>query len=133
MMSVSKKLLWQQGFVAQYAEIDLAVNPSDGVGRGVVIPDHILPHWSNAINFAVALFAETYAWQLPVVAEMTVRVQSIRAVPGDTTLCALAYVTFQALCSAWNVDGEQVFSFNQSSGSYSFNLPTLGASSPTPV
>ena len=132
-MNVSKKLLWQQGAVAQYAEIDLFVAPSDGEGISIAIPDHVLPPWKEAIRFGVALFAERYAWQQPAVAQMAVRVESLKAVPGDTSLFSLAYVTFQALCSAWNIDGEGMFAFNRSSGSYSFNLPTLGGTTPSPI
>jgi hypothetical protein len=112
-MNVSKKFRWQQGAVAQYAEIDLFVVPSDGNGISIAIPDHVLPPWTEAIRFAVTLFSESYVWQQPKVAQMAVRVKSIKAVPGDTTLFSLAYVTFQALCSAWNIDGERVFAFNR--------------------
>lgn len=133
MMNVSKKLLWQQGAVAQYAEIDLFVASSGGEGISVAIPDHVAPPWAEAIRFAVALFGESYAWQQPAVAQMAVRVRSIKAVPGDTTVFSLAYVTFQALCSAWNIDGEGVFAFNRSTGSYSFSLPTLGGTTPSPI
>jgi hypothetical protein len=132
-MNVSKKLVWQQGAVAQYAEIDLFVASSDGEGISIAIPNHILPQWSDAIRFGVTLFSESYAWQQPAVARMAVRVQSLKAVPCDTTLFSLAYVTFQALCSAWNIDGEGMFAFNRSSGSYSFNLQTLGGTTPSRI
>jgi len=124
-MNVSKKLLWQQGLVAQYAEINLDVEHSDDSEINTIVPDHIQPHWSNAIRFGVALFAESYTWQQPAVARMTVRIQAIKAVPGDTSVCSLAYVTFQALCSAWNIDGEKVFAFDRSSGNYSFSRPAF--------
>ena len=60
------------------------------------------------------------------VAQIDVSILSITAVPGDTTLCSLAYVAFHALCSASNVDGEQVFAFDRSSGRFSISLPSLG-------
>ena len=132
-MNVSKKLLWQQGAVAQYAEIEVFVAPSDGEGIDISIPDHVLPPWTEAIRFGMALFVASYAWQQPAIAQMAVRVESLKTVPCDTTLFSLAYVTFQALCSAWNIDGESVFAFNRSSGSYSFNLPTLGGTTPLPI
>ena len=118
-MIVSKKLLWQQGAVAQYAEVGLVITASDT--NVIVIPDHIRPHWSVAIRFGVGLFVEQFAWQQPTIAQMAVHVQSLKAVPGDTTLLALAYVTFHAICSAWNVDAEQMFVFDRSSGSFSFD------------
>ncbi len=122
MKNVSKKLLWQQGVVAQYAEIDLDVAMLESESINIILPDHLLSHWSDAIRFAVSLFSESFAWQQPAITQMTVRILSIKAVPGDTTLFSLAYVTFHALCTAWNVDGEQIFAFDQSSGNYLFKI-----------
>jgi hypothetical protein len=124
-MKVSKKLLWQQGAAALFAEIEIDVERSNGAGIEIRCPDSIQPQWSNAISFAANLFTESFAWREPMVAQIDVSILSISAVPGDTTLCSLAYVAFHALCFASNVDGEQVFAFDRSSGAFSIGLPGL--------
>lgn len=117
----SKKLAWQQGAFAQHAEIELVVEPREVEGISVIILEDVSPHWSNAIRFGVTLFAEHFAHGSPAVAQMGVRVESLKTMPCDTTPIALAYVTFQALCSAWGMDGEEVFVFNRPTGSYLFD------------
>lgn len=124
-MKVSKKLLWQQGTVALFAEIEIDVERSNGTEIEIRCSDTTEPHWSNAISFAANLFSESFAWREPTVAQIDVLILSIKAVPGDTTLCSLAYVAFHAICTACNIDGEQVFTFDRSSGRFSINLPSL--------
>ncbi len=125
-MKASKQLHWQHGAVALYAEIHLDVESSQGERQELTIAQPVPPQYSGAIQFAVNLFVETYGWQDSALANLDVTVLSIKGVPGDTTLCAIAYVTFQAICDAFNRDGELSFSFNRGSGTFSINLPSVG-------
>ncbi len=132
-MKTSHKLSWQQGVVAQFAEIDLVIKQRFSGKIGLTLPDNVLSEWADAIRFGVTLFRNSYASKNPAIGNMLVQVRAINGVPSDTTTCALAYVTFQSLCSAWNIDGEQLFAFDRSTGNYSFRYSTLwGEWKPTP-
>lgn len=127
-MNNSKKLAWQQGSAALYAEIDLEVTIVDNQLFRVIIPEGVQPKWSDAIRFAAHLFVECYAWKNPQLANATIAVNEIKTVSSDTTVCSLAYVTFQALCSACRLDGEEKFSFNRILGSFAINQRESGIS-----
>lgn len=122
-MQVSKKLSWQKGGFAIFAEVNADIERSGANGIEIRWNEEVEPRWSCAISFAANLFTESFAWEHPHVNQSTMRVLSIGVVPGDTSVTALAYVAFHALCAAYNLEGEHVLNFDRLSGSFSIRLP----------
>jgi len=116
---ITNKFLWTQGAFGMIAEISLDVADSD-VHKTVF--DTAAPEkYQSAVRFSVNAFVDAYGWKNEKIRTAKITIHSIPIVPSDTTLMALAYVTFRALGEACGIDVESVFFFDDSSGKFSFN------------
>jgi hypothetical protein len=117
-MNHSHRIAWQKGNIGVFAEIALNVQSATGQQHMLVIEQSIGGQMKDAIRFGVALFLESFGYRQKEIAECAIVVQSVKIVPGDTTTCSLAYVTFHALCNAFDIDGKVMFDFDSKSGSF---------------
>jgi hypothetical protein len=120
-MKHSKRLAWQHGTTGIFAEVVLEVEHIPGQQYHVATNECIDLRWMNAIHFGAACFVESFSCFRREVGECAISVHSVRAVPGDTTVCSLAYVTFHSLCAAFNLDGGDRFLFDTMTGAFRLN------------
>lgn len=114
-MNASGRLRWQRGLWVRYAGIEISVDENDP-GFHVSIAEGVGAEWHVPIRAGFLLFSDEFAWKqvLPV----TVTVHSLQSMPGDTTAWCVTYVAFQAICSAWKVDGSSVLALDASNGRF---------------
>lgn len=118
-MRAFRQFAWQKGDFGIYAAIDLSVVMSTrSTGYSVCCKVNMDTDLSDAIRFGVGLFCSAYAFDYPDVANIDVTIESADLVPCDSTPCVVSYVTFHAICEAFSIEGESVFSFDESTGRF---------------
>jgi len=124
-MNISHSLGWQKGRMVQCAEIELELKNTGLKSQGLVLPDGLHPPRANAIQFGANVFSGPFRSKVVVYSHLSTIVVAVRAVPCDTTVWGVAYVTFQAMCDAFGIDGNSVFSFDRQTGKFTLSLPCL--------
>lgn len=124
-MSISHSLGWHKGRIVQCGEIEIELKSTGTKHRGLILPERLDPLLANAIQFGANIFTTAFRSKVAVYSHLSIVVVAVRAVPCDTTVWGMAYVTFQAICDAFRIDGNSVFSFDRQTGKFTLSLPCL--------
>lgn len=124
MTRASKSLAWQRGPQAIFARIEVDVALGQGGEGPTIDPGPAGAAWSTAVRFGVERFVEAFACNRPEWKRLSVSVVGFSSMPCDTTLAAVAYVTFHAVATALGVKGDETFGFDPTTGAFSLRLPS---------
>lgn len=122
-MKAKETIAWQAGNFVQYAEVEISITFGDKENVSVISTLDI-GFWRCAIEFGARLFAEKFGFDNEELYRMIVSIDSLKTVPCDTSLCAVAYVVFHAIGRATGISGGDRFSFDMMRGTYAIgSLP----------
>ena len=115
----SHRIAWQRGNFAVYAGITLSVKSAAGVlpVGSVHGLDTVAEQWRIGVMFGLSLLRESSPRKLNF-QNVPVTITSFLGQPCDTTLMAVAFVTFHAAAKALSVDVSEVFTFDDSIGAF---------------
>ena len=125
-MNNSKRIAWQRGNFATFAEIEVELNSGSSdydlaVPRGL---DFVDDRWRSGVLLALSLLRE----KLPRVLDSMdtqVTITSFRGQPGDTTVMAVAYVTFHAVAEKLAPELLDEFVFDEEKAEYTIASPRI--------
>jgi hypothetical protein len=114
----NRRLAWQRGVRALYAEIAIKIEDSEGANGSICGLETINGTWTPGIIFGIGLAKE---WTKEIVdwANVSISIVSFRGMESDTTITAAAYVAFQAVADAARsprVHG--IFTLDESTGRF---------------
>jgi hypothetical protein len=112
------RLAWQRGNRALYAEVSLACEWGEVLGCCVQIPPSVPDTWKAAVRFGAEVFAANALASESSARGLIVEVSSLLGQPVDTTVEAVAYVTFRALGDAMGRNDCDAFMFDEESGHF---------------
>jgi len=125
-MNSSKRIAWQRGNFATYAEIDIDLS-SEISGYDITNPvgiELVDSRWRPGVLFALSLLHE----KLPRVKESSdtqVTITMFRGQPGDTTTMAAAYVMFHAVAQKLAPKLMEEFVFDEEKAEYMVASPRI--------
>jgi hypothetical protein len=116
-MNGSYRLAWQSGQCALFAELSLQCDWVTRPGLEMNVLSDVPYAWQVGLRFGGEVFAQAVLWRERG-RGLSVRVESLRGQPSDTTVCAVAYATFQALRAATGNGESDAFRFDVSTGQF---------------
>jgi len=125
-MNSIKRIAWQQGVFATFAEIDIELknaNNEDAITNPMGL-DVVDSHWRSGVLFALALLRE----KLPRVSASwytQVTISKFHGQPCDTTMMAVAYVTFHAVAQKQAPELLKEFIFDEENAQYVISSPAM--------
>jgi hypothetical protein len=125
-MKNSKRIAWQRGNFATFAEIEVELN-SGRSGYDLTVPlgiDLVDGRWRSGVLLALSLLRE----KLPRVLDSMdtqVTIKAFRGQPGDTTSMAAAYVMFHAVAELLAPELLEEFVFDEEKAEYTIASPRI--------
>lgn len=125
-MNSSKRIAWQRGNFATFAEIEIELSGSS-VDHDIASPqgiDLVDSRWRSGVLMALALLREKLA-RVSVATDTQVTITTFRGQPGDTTTMAAAYVTFHAVAEKLAPELVGEFVFDEEKAEYTIASPLV--------
>jgi len=113
-----KKIAWQREYYCIYAEITLELNEREPIGDFMSptgLNKIIDSNWRTGILFSLALIQG----KLPEIAnDIQICINSFNGEPGDTTIMAVAYVTYHAIVESLAPQLADDFTFDEETAEF---------------
>jgi hypothetical protein len=117
-MEGNKRLAWQKGSRAIFAEAFVSVQKLSEEHWSIEIPNNIDNSWKIGIRFGIELFRECFGTNAKLTPGVHIKVTEFTGQSVDTTLLSIAYVIFHALGNAMHIDGSEIFKFDTGNGDF---------------
>jgi hypothetical protein len=111
------KLAWQRAHTATFAEVAVSCRWDEGHDCRVQVAAGVAPGWATGAEFGAQVFFESLAGTKRA-GGLVVDVEEVIGMVLDTTVKAVAFATFRALCAATGMNDRGAFTFDEQGGRF---------------